>query len=154
MTSLRAELQRQLNAWVCRSSAERSKIPRLSRQIRDLQKNHVVMRLRHVAEEMEDGQRKVMKLISVTSFSQRVFDQRNLFAAAVSEVPVIGPYQVLGSPHIDMHSVYWALRYFVWVDLNRIFVASLRFCGEPRCFDPTTEAQRNRGYNLCRTSPT
>ena len=35
------------------------------------------------------------------------FDQRNLFTAAISEVPVIGPYQVLGSAHIDMHSVYF-----------------------------------------------
>ena len=74
--------------WVCRSSAERSKIPRLSRQIKDLQKNHVVMRLRHVAAEMEHGQRKVMKLISVTSFSQRVFNSGWVLVTTIRRVSV------------------------------------------------------------------
>jgi len=44
-----------------------------------------------------------------------------------------------------------APRYLVWVDWIR---NSRCFCGEPRCTDPTTEAQRNRGYNLCLTSLT
>jgi|GEM_PF-2345188 hypothetical protein len=42
-----------------------------------------------------------------------------------------------------------APRYLEWVNLNRKFPVSFRLCGEPRCSDPTTEAQRNkRPYSL------
>ena len=37
-----------------------------------------------------------------------------------------------------------AHRHFEWVNLNRIFVASLRLCGEPLFSDPTTETRRHR----------
>gem|GEM_PF-2160910 len=40
-----------------------------------------------------------------------------------------------------------------WVNLKRKF--SVSFCTWVNCDPgPTTEAQRNRDYNLCRTSPT
>lgn len=33
--------------------------------------------------------------------------QTTLFAAAISEVPVVGPYQVLGGANIDMYPIYF-----------------------------------------------
>ena len=44
------------------------------------------MRLRHVAAEMEHGQRKVMNLISVTSFSQRVFNSGWVLVTTIRRV--------------------------------------------------------------------
>ena len=66
-----AELQRQLDAMGLQVKRGTIQDATFIEADHGSSKNHVVMRLRHVAAEMEPGQRKVMKLISVTSFIKK-----------------------------------------------------------------------------------
>ena len=60
------------------------------------------------------------------------------------------PYAIIGFCRLKLFFILRACYAVSWVfcrvNFNRKFVASLRLCGELLCSDPTTEAQRNRGY--------
>ena len=75
-----AELQKQLEAWVCRSSVERYRMPHLLRRIRENQRKHLTEVQRLAIAEMEPGPRKERKAILATSFIKKATSITALFA--------------------------------------------------------------------------